>query len=78
MVDNGGEAGQTVKITVRQSSGEQFEVDIALSATVLQLKEKCKEKINLEPASQRLIYKGKSHFTLSSKSSQQWRWSDSI
>ena len=49
----------TIKITIRQSSGEQFEVNIATTETVLKLKEACKEKCNLPAESQRLIFKGK-------------------
>ncbi len=48
-----------IKVTIRQSSGEQFEVNVATTDTVLQLKEKCKEKCNLPAESQRLIFKGK-------------------
>ena len=60
MVDQGETgAGSTIKLTIRQSNGEQFEVDVEASATVLQLKEKCKEKTQLAAESQRLIYKGK-------------------
>ena len=56
MVD---QAGDKIKITIRQSSGEQFEVQIAPTASVLDLKTECKEKTQLEAASQRLIFKGK-------------------
>lgn len=48
-----------IKLTIRQSSGEQFEVTVAADATVLQLKEACKEGAKLEPENQRLIFKGK-------------------
>ena len=37
------EAGK-VKIIVRQSSGEQFEVEVASNAEVKTLKEACEEK----------------------------------
>lgn len=53
------EAGATIKITIRQSSGEQFEVTIAPSSTVLELKTQCTEKTQLPAESQRLIFKGK-------------------
>ena len=53
----------TIKVTIRQSSGEQFEVNVATSETVLQLKEKCKDKCNLPAESQRLIFKGKSRLS---------------
>jgi len=38
------EAGK-IKLTIRQSNGEQFEVQVDPNNTVLQLKELCKEKI---------------------------------
>ena len=57
MVDNTAEG--KIKITIRQSSGDQFEVQLAPTSTVLQLKEECKEKTQLPPESQRLIFKGK-------------------
>lgn len=50
--------GSKIKLTIRQSNGEQFEVEVDPSNTVLQLKELCKEKSNVEAASQRLIFKG--------------------
>ena len=58
------EPGSKIKLTIRQSNGEQFEVEVEPSQTVLQLKELCKEKTNLEAVSQRLIFKGTSqvHF----------------
>ena len=60
MVDTGADAGATtIKLTIRQSSGDQFEVVIAPTASVLDLKEKCTEKTELPAASQRLIFKGK-------------------
>ena len=61
MVDtDANKAEGTIKIIIRQSSGQQFEVEIATTETVLQLKEKCKEQCNLPAESQRLIFKGKS------------------
>ena len=51
--------GDKIKLTIRQSNSEQFEVQISPSATVLQLKEECKEKTSLETAQIRLIFKGK-------------------
>jgi len=53
------EPGSKIKLTIRQSNGEQFEVEVEPSQTVLQLKELCKEKTNLEAVSQRLIFKGR-------------------
>ncbi len=46
MVDTGAEAtaAAKIKLTIRQSNGEQFEVEVDPSQTVLQLKELCKEK----------------------------------
>ena len=57
MVD--GEAAANINLTIKQSSGEAFEVQVAPNATVLQLKEACTEKTQLPAASQRLIFKGK-------------------
>lgn len=48
----------TIKLTIRQSNGEQFEVAVDPANTVLQLKELCKEKTQLPAESQRLIFKG--------------------
>ena len=48
-----------VELIIKQSSGDSFNVTIAKSATVLELKEKCKEKTQLEATAMRLIYKGK-------------------
>ena len=48
-----------IKISVRQSNGEQFEVSVAADATVLDLKTACVNKCSLPPESQRLIFKGK-------------------
>ena len=60
MVDTGAEAtAAKIKLTIRQSNGEQFEVEVDPAQTVLQLKELCKDKTQLEAASQRLIFKGK-------------------
>ena len=53
------ETGDKIKITIRQSSGDQFEVQIAPSSTVLELKQLCTEKTQLPAESQRLIFKGK-------------------
>ena len=50
--------GDKIKLTIRQSSGDQFEVQIAPSATILELKQLCKEKTELPAESQRLIFKG--------------------
>ena len=64
MVNNeaAGEAEAKIKLTIRQSSGDQFEVLIAPSATVEQLKKECFEKTQLAAESQRLIFKGKPQY----------------
>jgi hypothetical protein len=49
-----------IKLTIRQSSGEQFEVEVNASATVLELKQACNEGCKLSPDQQRLIFKGNS------------------
>ena len=43
MVDNTGDESK-IKLTIRQSSGDQFEVEIEPSATVEALKKACFEK----------------------------------
>ena len=49
-----------VKITVRQSSGDQFEVEIKTSESVMELKKACAEKQTAMAAEEmRLIFKGK-------------------
>jgi len=49
-----------IKIVVRQSSGDQFEVEIAPKATVEELKKACAEKQTAMAAEEmRLIFKGK-------------------
>ena len=52
----------TIKLTIRQSSGDWFEVQIAPASTVLDLKQLCTEKTQLAAESQRLIFKGKYQF----------------
>lgn len=61
MVDNpaGDGAAAQIKITIKQSSGEAFEVQVEPTGTVLQLKQACTEKTQLPAESQRLIFKGK-------------------
>ena len=46
-------------LTIRQSSGDQFTVEIAKDAKVSDLKAACQEKINIAAEAQRLIFKGK-------------------
>ena len=48
-----------IKLTIRQSNGEQFEVSVANTATVLELKNACTDGAKLEAENQRLIFKGK-------------------
>ena len=48
-----------IKITVRQSNGEQFEVEILPNAEVLELKKACEDKSGMAAADMRLIHKGK-------------------
>jgi hypothetical protein len=47
-----------IKLVIRQSSGEQFEVEVNASATVLELKQACGDGCKLGPDQQRLIFKG--------------------
>ena len=47
------------KISIRQSSGEQFEVTVPSTATVAELKAACVEGCKLAADAQRLIFKGK-------------------
>lgn len=47
-----------LKLVIRQSNGEQFEVTVPDSASVLELKQACVEGAKLEAESQRLIFKG--------------------
>lgn len=57
-----GEATKMLKLTMKQSSGQQFEVTIKEEgSTVLDLKQACAEKAGggMTPEEIRLIYKGK-------------------
>lgn len=49
----------TIKINVKLSAGDTFEVEIDNKQTVKQLKEHCVEKSSLAVSDQRLIFKGK-------------------
>jgi hypothetical protein len=51
-----------MKLVIRQSSGDQFEVEVPTTATVLELKQACEKTVNLAPEAQRLIFKGKPNF----------------
>jgi hypothetical protein len=48
-----------LKLSIRQSNGEQFEVCITDTATVQELKVACVDGAKLEAENQRLIFKGK-------------------
>jgi hypothetical protein len=48
-----------LKLVIRQSNGEQFEVSVPETATVLELKVACVAGAKLEAENQRLIFKGK-------------------
>jgi ubiquilin len=49
-----------IKITIRQSSGDQFEVEVSAKASVLDLKKACAEKqTSIIAEEMRLIFKGK-------------------
>ena len=51
--------GKDVKITIRQSSGTQYDVTVKDDCTVTELKKACEEGCGLPAESQRLIFKGK-------------------
>lgn len=48
-----------IKVTIRQSNGEQFDVEIEGNALVKDLKVACKTGSGMEPEEMRLIFKGK-------------------
>jgi len=48
-----------MKLTIRQSNGEQFEVNVDAAGSVVDLKAACQEAAKLEPEAMRLIFKGK-------------------
>lgn len=50
---------EKIKIVIRQSNGDQFDVEIEKGALVKDLKVACKEKSGMEPEEMRLIHKGK-------------------
>ena len=51
---------QKIKVLLRQSSGDQFEVEIAPNASVKDLKEACAAKQDsIKAEEMRLIFKGK-------------------
>ena len=48
-----------IKITLRQNSGTQFDIEVNSKGTVRDLKEACVEKAGIPADEMRLIYKGK-------------------
>lgn len=50
---------EEIKLTIRMSSGDQFEVTVPTAATVADLKKACEEGSKMSAESQRLIFKGK-------------------
>lgn len=48
-----------ITLNIRQSNGDQFEVNCAADATVLQLKQAAEAGSKLPPDQQRLIFKGR-------------------
>ena len=49
----------TIKVTIRQNSGAQFEVQVDPKGTVKDLKEACAPQAGISAEEQRLIFKGK-------------------
>ena len=47
-----------IKLVIRQSSGDQFEVEVSATASVLELKQACADGCKLPADQQRLIFKG--------------------
>ena len=48
-----------IKVTIKQNSGTQFDVEVEATVTVKELKEACAEKAGVPADEQRLIFKGK-------------------
>lgn len=48
-----------IKVVIRQSNGDQFDIEIESKAFVKDLKVACKEKSGMQPEEMRLIHKGK-------------------
>ena len=48
-----------IKITLRQNSGSQFDIEVNGKGTVRELKEACVEKAGITAEEMRLIFKGK-------------------
>lgn len=49
----------SLKITIKQNSGKQFDVEVPADATVKDLKEACAAQAEVPAEEQRLIFKGK-------------------
>ena len=47
-----------IKIQIKQSIDKTFEVVIKDNATILELKQKCNEKTQINVAEQKIIFKG--------------------
>jgi ubiquilin len=50
---------ESIKVTIRQNSGQQFDVTVAPTATVKELKVACQEGSGISADEMRLIFKGK-------------------
>ena len=53
------DSSSQIKVVIRQSNGDQFDVSINANALVKDLKVACKDKSGMEPEEMRLIHKGK-------------------
>lgn len=51
--------GELIKLQMRRSNGQNFEVEVKPDASVLDLKKACAEKCEFAVEDQRLIFKGK-------------------
>ena len=50
-----------IKVTIKQNSGTQFDVEVEPSITVKELKEACAAQANVPADEQRLIFKGRNN-----------------
>jgi ubiquilin len=57
-------AEATIKVTIRQNSGAQFDVQVNPKGTVKDLKEACASQAGISAEEQRLIFKGKNSLSL--------------
>ena len=53
------DSSDNIKVVIRQSNGDQFDVSVPKNTLVKDLKVACKEKSGMEPEEMRLIHKGK-------------------